>query len=65
VKNRSLYAAQPFIIAEEEELVLDDGTADGEAELVLTKLALGDVAGVFKIVGASNISLRKNSQALP
>ena len=39
-QNRALQPAKPFIIAEEEDLVLDDRSAQSDAELVLPKFAL-------------------------
>ena len=48
--SRALDAAQTFVIAEEEDLVLDDGAAAGHAELIHAQLALLDSAVVFKPV---------------
>ena len=47
-----MHAAETFIVAEEENLVLDDRTATGDAKLVLTQGALGNATGIFEEVGS-------------
>ncbi len=47
----TLHAAEAFIITEEENLVLDYGTAGGSSELVLAEFAFLDAGVVFKVVG--------------
>jgi len=53
-----------FVVAEEEGLVSDDGSAKTAAELVLTEFVLGSLLPKLK-VEASKMSLRKNSKAEP
>jgi hypothetical protein len=51
-----LHATEPFVITEEEELVLDDATTNGGTELILTKSCfllrgrLEEVTGIEYVV---------------
>src|SRR5436309_10903377 len=48
-----------FIVTKKENLVLDDGAAAGESELVLSKLAFIDVIKIFKIVRSIKLVVAK------
>ena len=47
----ALHAAETFVVAEEEDLVLDDRAAGRGAELVLAEFAFGAPGVVFEPVG--------------
>src|SRR5207249_7536743 len=50
-KNGALNAAEAFIVAEDEDLVLEDRAARGHTKLILAKSALLDATSVFEEVG--------------
>ena len=64
--DRNIFTAlgEAFVVGEEEHFVLDDRAAEARAELVLTVSRLGLTGGAKKS-RASNLSLRRNSYALP